>query len=180
MGLDIIAYEHVELKATGLQELTAGDLADELFEQGVDALLIGDAKEYTWRSAPMLAPAAGYVNLYIAGGETYTFRGGSYSGHGLFRRWLCDMAGIATPEQQWSDPDKFAPLPFHELVNFSDCEGVIGSAACVELAADFAAYQERAELASPLTMGGAQFLRIYNCWRKAFELTQCDGAILFA
>lgn len=176
MGLDITAYERVELKAADLTHDATWKLVDDLYDQDVRTLVLLSAKEYTERCAPMIAPAAGCVNVYTVSGETFDFRAGSYSGHGHFRRWLCGMAGIATPEQQWADPAKYAPLPFHELVNFSDCEGVIGSAAAAELAADFAAYQEQAER---FAGDDKYFMRVYNDWRKAFELAQHGGAVRF-
>ena len=177
MGLDITAYAKVELKAADLQREAAWYLVDELYDQGIRTVAIYDSPEFTERAAPLVAPAAGLCNVYAIDGEMFEFRAGSYRGHGHFRRWLCTLAGIAAPEEQWAHPDKYAPLPFHELVNFSDCEGVIGSVACAELAKDFAAYQKQADAYNG---GDAEYWqRVYSDWRKAFELAQHGGVVVF-
>ena len=176
MGLDITAYENVELKAADLEKQVAWELVDNLYGQGIRTISIWDTMAFSERAAPLVVPDNG-VNVYVVSGETFDFHAGSYSGHGRFRRWLCTLAGIAAPEEQWAHPDKYAPLPFHELVNFSDCEGVIGSVACAELAKDFAAYQKQADAYNG---GDAEYWqRVYSDWRKAFELAQHGGVVSF-
>ena len=176
MGLDITAYAKAELKAADLQKEAAWELVDNLYGQGIRTISIWDTMAFSERAAPLVVPDNG-VNVYVVSGETFEFRAGSHRGHGHFRRWLCTLAGIAAPEEQWAHPDKYAPLPFHELVNFSDCEGVIGSVACAELAKDFAAYQKQADAYNG---GDAEYWqRVYSDWRKAFELAQHGGVVVF-
>ena len=176
MGLDITAYENVELKAADLEKQVAWELVDNLYGQGIRTISIWDTMAFSERAAPLVVPDNG-VNVYVVSGETFDFHAGSYSGHGRFRELLCEMAGIAAPDVQWTDPARYAPLPFHELVNFSDCEGVIGSAAAAELAKDFAAYQKQADAYNG---GDAEYWqRVYSDWRKAFELAQHGGVVVF-
>lgn len=64
--------------------------------------------------------------------------------------------------------------PFWELINFSDCEGIIGPVVSAKLARDFQEYQEKAN--SQLT---DYDLERYNSWRQAFELAAENGVVRF-
>jgi hypothetical protein len=64
--------------------------------------------------------------------------------------------------------------PFSELIHFSDCEGVIGTAVSKKLAADFAAFDEKAKAA-----GNERYYAKYQEWRKAFEMAANGGAVDF-
>jgi hypothetical protein len=79
---------------------------------------------------------------------------------------LCHAASV------WNNPEK--PGPFVELINFSDCEGCIGPAACAKLAKDFADFQAKAD-AHP----SESFRKGYAKWRKGFELAADNGCIRF-
>ena len=54
---------------------------------------------------------------------------------------LATLAGYAGADDAWERTDG----PFWELINFSDCEGVIGPKTSAKLAGDFAAFQEKAD-----------------------------------
>jgi hypothetical protein len=182
MGLDVTAYEKVELKAQDIGEDAAYELVHELDEQGIRDVTIYFSDDFIERAAPLVVPSAkGLACVYVSSGATHVFGAGSYGGHNRFREWLCDMAGIVAPRVQWADPDHYDLLPFHELVNFSDCEGVIGSAACAELAKDFADYQAKADVfnVSDSEHETAFFRRKYADWRKAFELAANGGCVQF-
>jgi hypothetical protein len=117
------------------------------------------ASEEHWpgRGAPIKLDAI-YRHL-----ERGNFRAGSYSGYGEWRRWLSTIA----------------PLPaFAELINFSDCEGVIGSVVASKLAKDFAEYENVALEKAPAN-DGDWFVGQYRKWRRAFETASVDGAVEF-
>ena len=88
MGLDITAYENVELKAADLEKQVAWELVDNLYGQGIRTISIWDTMAFSERAAPLVVPDNG-VNVYVVSGETFEFRAGSHRGHGHFRRWLC-------------------------------------------------------------------------------------------
>lgn len=108
---------------------------------------------------------------YYAAGDELGFRAGSYGGYGAWRDQLARLAGNASAKAVWSDPK---PGPFIELINFSDCEGTIGTAVSVKLAKDFADFQHAAD-----THPDEYFRERYANWRKAFELASKAGAVLF-
>lgn len=69
------------------------------------------------------------------------FRAGSYSGYNAWRETLAELAGIKNLEAWWKEQgsalNRKGETPFHELINFSDCEGKLPYKECVELLADF-------------------------------------------
>lgn len=113
---------------------------------------------------------------YRVDGELMGFRAGSYSGYNDWRERLCQMVNHYSPQSLWEHRDDPAvqALPFYPLIDFSDCEGVIGSVAAARLAADFEAYQTRADRHTD-----EWFREKYQLWRRACELAADDGFIDF-
>lgn len=64
--------------------------------------------------------------------------------------------------------------PFSELINFSDCDGVIGPVVSKKLAGDFADFQEKAD-----AFGSDEFSKFYAGMRQAFEFAAQDGFVTF-
>jgi hypothetical protein len=64
--------------------------------------------------------------------------------------------------------------PFWELINFSDCKGVIGPVVSKKLAKDFADYQKIVD-----GLSDEYFKTQYSNFRKAFEIASNDGAVDF-
>jgi hypothetical protein len=171
MGLDISAYS----------ELEKIDSVDE------DGELVIPGKGYAYRlpnvttlsDSPVFPQQAEhYANTpYSAYSykEAVEFRAGSYSGYNNWRHLLAKLAG-------YSDEDAFRGLaknrPFNELVNFSDCEGIIGPKTSAKLAKDFAAFDEAARK-WPNDQDCAWFYEKYAEWHKAFVLAANNGAVEF-
>ena len=112
------------------------------------------------------------------------FHAGGYGGYNNFREQLAELAGYPQTEYEkygkkwpsfaatvWNDPK---PGPFVELINFSDCEGVIGCAASAKLAKDFADFQAKADAHED-----ERFRQKYAEWRKAFDMASDGGAVRF-
>jgi hypothetical protein len=98
--------------------------------------------------------------------------GWSYSGYGRHRRTLAELIS-QNIEDIWAE--EFTTCPFYELINFSDCEGIIGSVVSAKLAKDFAEYQYRADAHQD-----AYFREFYNEMRKAFEAAaNNNGVVVF-
>jgi len=64
--------------------------------------------------------------------------------------------------------------PFAELINFSDCEGVIGPVTSKKLAVDFAEFQSKAD-----THESEEFRDFYATMRQAFEVAAQGGLVHF-
>jgi len=118
---------------------------------------------------------AGYFRV---NGEVLSFRAGSYSGYNWWRSTLARLVGI-TPNDAWSDPK--IKVPFLELINFSDCEGVIGPRTSAKLAGDFAEWEERAAaFAESMSDDESDYwLSSYRDWQQAFQLASDGGAVVF-
>ena len=78
------------------------------------------------------------------------------------------------PRTIWENEEAYEGLPFFELINFSDCEGILGAPVCAKLAADFAKYQERAN-----TSHDEWWREKYAGWRRAFEMAADNGCVEF-
>lgn len=108
---------------------------------------------------------------------------GTYSRYNRWRNALAAMAGwpVGQYEQYGAKYDSNcvacwngAVGPFSELIDFSDCEGVIGPSVSAKLASDFAEFQEKAD-----EVGDDEFRGQYAKWRKAFELAADGGCVRF-
>lgn len=100
------------------------------------------------------------------------FRAGSYGGYNQWRSQLAGLAGYTDRAAfQGSVPPGSAFLP---LINFSDCEGVIGPKTSAQLAADFAEYQHAAD-----RHPDDWFRQKYADWRTAFETASDNGFVDF-
>lgn len=121
---------------------------------------------------------------YSAESSEYFYAAG-YAHYGSWREMLAKLAGYPAV-----DFDKFGDGrlekrhaagawgagsgPFWELIQFSDCEGIIGPETSKKLADDFARFQERAD-----QIGDVWFLGLYAKFRKAFETASENGAVEF-
>lgn len=100
--------------------------------------------------------------------EEFRFRAGSYSGYNWWRNKL----------------ELFAEgEDFQELINFSDCEGVIGQVVSKKLAEDFVMNKAKAvEYSLKIeseNRPGKWWLEQYELWREAFEFAAQNGAVDF-
>ncbi|WP_414616619.1 hypothetical protein [Stenotrophomonas muris] len=115
--------------------------------------------------------------------ESDGFRAGSYGGYNQWREQLAVLAGYpAAQYEKWGRSQDShcvacwngATGPFSELINFSDCEGVIGTSVSSKLARDFAEHQSKAD-AHP----DERFRERYALWRRAFEKASDRGCVYF-
>lgn len=109
--------------------------------------------------------------------------GGGYGYYNSWREALAKLAGYPLTEYRtsYSGPEQSHAAacwqgqesPFYELINFSDCEGTIGTAVSAKLAKDFQEWDERAKSV------GERFYKDYSEWREAFEMAADGGAVAF-
>lgn len=130
---------------------------------------------------------------YISEGVQGSFRAGSYSGYGSWRKTLAELIGWEI-ENLWrhvgtlvqrnenlndvlNENDDFkVDIPFVELLNFSDCEGFIGPKTSVKLYLDFLEWDERAK---NFDSQNSYFYEKYQEWTEAFKVASDGGCVIF-
>lgn len=116
--------------------------------------------------------------------DTEHFFRRSYGRYNYLRNMLAQLAGY--PLRQYDDDyqkniDTFCldcwegkEGPFSELINFSDCEGVIDSKNSKKLFSDFEKFQNKAN-----KFQDDEFLYFYNSIRDAFKMASDNGVVRF-
>lgn len=130
---------------------------------------------------------------YIIEGIQGSFRAGSYSGYGGWRKALSELIGWEI-ENLWrhvgtlvqrnenlndvlNESDELkVDIPFVELLNFSDCEGFIGPKNCAKLYEDFLEWDERAK---SFDSQNSYFYEKYQEWTEAFKVASDGGCVIF-
>jgi hypothetical protein len=159
MGLDINAYRGLKVAPEAELDLD-GYPEDYMHFVRINPGLIAATE------AHFPSRTAGVFSGIFSFTEAIRFRAGSYSGYNIWRDWLAGISGWGTAERCWAG--KQTEGPFYELINFSDCEGVIGPIVAAKLAKDF---EEFADKAGP----DERYLQ----WRKAFTMAADGGAVMF-
>lgn len=180
MGLDITAYSQIEemkdvvFNADGepIDPTTKTELDYEIF-----------FRAYLNDDFPGRADGIKDKALYTYGDRDGMYAG-SYSGYNMWRDQLAKLAGYPIGKYDagygWERESycvacwNGATGPFSEIINFSDCEGVIGTDICKKLAKDFADFQGKADAHSD-----DWFREKYTEWRKMFELGSDAGCVQF-
>lgn len=104
--------------------------------------------------------------------ESFDFRAGSYGGYSIFRNELCLASNNITAEQLWSLQDE--TLKFYWLINFSDCEGYIGTSYCKILYDEFVKYEEDVKIKLD-----EYYHQTYDNFKEAFRLGANNGLVDF-
>jgi hypothetical protein len=164
MGLDIYAVSRVERVTT--PEST--DDGINVWQDGFDRI------------------AGLEVGIYqpTSKSEEHEFRAGSYSHYNWFRRNLSLMIYGQTSEVVWMNKDAFEGRPFYELIDFSDCDGIIGPEVSEKLHSDFET--NRPNMIKYCLdnfinddIAYDNVMEIYDDFTKAFKLASKDGLVLF-
>jgi hypothetical protein len=187
MGLDVSYYS--KLKKCQRKEDDEND--DEYDDYAVNTKYNGDFQY-------QLGSLKGVYNLTESSVSGH-ISCGAYSSYNSWRNELAIMSGYGSAQNVWSDTD-FNPClpyinlryrklkkinkenaigeqisikPFYELINFSDCEGVIGPEISKKLYKDFVDFEQMAKNCDDY------FYRKYNEWKEAFRIASEGGAICF-
>lgn len=176
MGLDITAYGQ-------LTELDCVfDAEGEPIHPETRQPLDYDLRAYVNPDFPGREGAIKDKGVYSAL-AAFGFGAGGYGRYNAWRNDLAELAGYPKrPVEKYGNiqhrHDQGAweaeSGPFWELINFSDCGGVIGAEVSAKLAKDFAEHQAKAD-----THEIEWFRDSYSDWRKAFDLAAQDGAVHF-
>ena len=176
MGLDITAYRQIE-KLDAVFD-AHGEPIDPQTREPLDY----DMRAYINDNFPGRANEIEDRAIYRSK-DSFGFRAGGYGGYNSWRDELAKIAGWPLRQYErhgrpwdshciecWNGKDG----PFSELINFSDCEGVIGAAVSAKLAKDFAGFDTAARDSSD-----SYFYELYSKWRQAFEMAADAGAVQF-
>ena len=152
MGLDITAYKNIRIRELEKDEEGEYYFCNSGFEQS------------------NMNIENKYVNIDFD--EEFDFRAGSYSGYNHFRNSLCLASNNITDEDLWNSENK--TLKFYWLINFSDCEGYIGTDYCKILYDEFVKYEKEIKL----TLDEYHH-RTYDNFKEAFRLALNNGLVSF-
>ena len=150
MGLDVTAVSNAK---------RVGPLSDEKLEELYRPVYVNDS---------FASHADGLESGFYDGLEELDFRAGSYSGYNWWREKLAEFAGYPAKGRAHD-------LPFYELINFSDCEGVIGPETSEKLAKQFEAHMARAHA----EIDDECWLAVYHRFARAFDIAAHDGFVSF-
>lgn len=167
MGLDVTAYKNVKLVGIAAD----GDEWEEKFDYNKTDWVYPD-QDFLDKLPPI---QPGGVYEY---GDKFGFHPGAYSSYNEWRNELSLMALGVEARTVWANPARYKP--FVELINFSDCEGVLGTEVCRKLLQDFMDHQEKANSYQGADEDETEwFVRKYHDWLRAFEYAADGGYIRF-
>lgn len=168
MGLDITAYKRLTPAATETDE-DGWPLDWRRYHRITE-------DELKWTNESFPGRANGMKPGIYSFEDRIDFRAGSYSGYSAWRDWLATVGGWSSAEQCWADCAYGLSGPFAELINFSDCDGIIGPEVAAKLAKDFAEHEN--EVINDKTLN-SDFSALYQAWKLACELAADNGIIDF-
>ena len=190
MGLDITAISEVEpIEIPEDIELWS----NEYYDWEADQALPGGVWNL-YQSNNFPEQGEGLPNgTVVAMCEEFGHRAGSYSGYNEWRRLLARAALGMSDEEVWNKIDSgvsYSEVPFGDLINFSDADGVIGPIASQKLYNVFVKYEE--PIMKKLDRFYLKFEDYeidgetydwfkfkYKDWKEAFRIASNNGAVIF-
>ena len=167
MGLDIVAFKDVELIKVVKTWEEYEEHQNEETEQ-VDWVSFYDVSS---KIADPIVPGGVYKYQ-----DRHRFCAGSYTGYNNWRNNLSIYALGVEAEKVWKNRSNYNNMPFVELIDFSDCQGVIGTKCCTKLLADFVDHEDKIR---NIKDKSDWFMESYDDWKKAFQYGSQNGYILF-
>ncbi len=171
MGLSVSAYSHVkQITANYNEEIDEFvDLNGNIISKYTQICIIPDFADRALEFSN---------NTLYDYDRSIRFSAGSYSGYGHWRSWLAEFAGYqitnlaTTPLQAaWMSDEG----PFWELINFSDCEGTIGTEISQKLLKDFQQFSDKLK-----NVSHSLHVEYYNSFQSAFEIASQNGFVKFS
>jgi hypothetical protein len=176
MGLDVSAYKNLKKVDTVFDG--DGEPLDPVTHEPMEDYF----RPYVNPDFPTQAQGLENKAVYVYENATWI----SCGGYGRYNGWRETLAKLAGYPAKAFERFKghvesshvvgafsFEGGPFHELVCFSDCEGVIGPVVSAKLAKDFADFDSQAKAV------GEAFYEQYLGWRECFEMAADGGAVDF-
>ena len=153
MGLDITAYKNIRIR-----ELTKDEEGEYYFSNS----------GFKQSNMPILENK----EIQIEFDDVFDFRAGSYGGYNSFRNQLCLASNNISADELWKSENE--NLKFYWLINFSDCEGYIGTDYCKILYDEFIKYEK--EVKEKLSI---DYHDKYDKFKEAFKLAFDNGLVNF-
>ena len=123
---------------------------------------------------------------YAATDETteHHFRAGSYSGYNRFRKLLSEGVVGVDPHTLWENEDPYKDSPMFDMINFSDCEGILGTGVCKKLYPQFLENRDKFENYLKETFGHDANqveweMSTYDDFTEAFKLGSQNGIVVY-
>lgn len=141
-----------------------------------------EVDEIVLSNEPAFAPRAADVpnGIYRYERSQHVFSR-SYGTYNHWREELAKLAGYAAHPTETDDAHIHSRTaweaesgPFWELINFTDCDGVLGAQTCSKLLADFEAFEARAAAHTD-----SWFRDMYRSFHAAIRLAADGGAVKF-
>jgi hypothetical protein len=112
------------------------------------------------------------------------FRAGSYGGYNTFRKYLSRALCGVEPEAIWATPEDFKAAPMFEMINFSDCEGILGTGICKKIHPQFVENREKFENYLKEQFGYDENevrwqMSTYDDFTEAFRLGAENGIVVY-
>lgn len=175
MGLDITAYSNIKRIDAHLND--DGEAVYNSSGHQVEEYYF-----HVWKNPSFPGRADELVDGAVYAYEDCTGHGVGYGGYYWWRNELAELAGYPVGEYEsghGKEANHFGGVlnsdsgPFYELINFSDCEGFIGTAVATKLLADFKNFYDKAEEI------GSNFFEQYKHWQSAMEMASNNGCVSF-
>lgn len=165
MGLAINAYRQLRLVDAKYDEET-GD-----FISPTGEILRGVIGLYPNSDFPNHTHLTETSRIHKDNGEPNSIRVGSYSYYYYWRVAIATLFGNNVGDRSWLNIEN---APFNELLNFSDCEGVITGGYLNKIQQDFNVYFELAEEKLP-----THYFETYCEIKEMFDFAAPNGVIIF-
>lgn len=126
--------------------------------------------------------AEGYDGVYLQDGLTHKFAAGSYIGYNTFRGFLTQAIYGKDPEEIWTESSDVGwGDPFYEIIDFTDCNGVVGPETSAKLFQDFDEYEEQFKNYAQENCENKceKIVRLYGRFRAAFKVASDTGVVIF-
>ena len=175
MGLDITAYSNIKRLDAHLND--DGEAVNNSNGEEVEECYF-----HVWKNPSFPGRADELVDGAVYAYEDCTGHDVGYGGYYWWRNELAEMAGYPIRKYDTGCGEQVNHFggalnsgggPFYELINFSDCEGFIGTSVATKLLADFKTFHDKAEEI------GSLFFEQYKHWQSAMEMASNNGCISF-
>lgn len=181
MGLDIAAFSHLEKVDPELYDYDYEEGQDVYSKDGAPCDPVVWVRKNEYKPERCEYPDGPYFYEERTG-----FYAGGYLSYGSWRNLLAKFADGYDPVEGEASPYAAGAWasgegPFWELIDFSDCEGMLGTKVCQKLLNDFTQYESKLEAfcADMDLEDAAWFSGKYQEWRNALQLAAQGGCILF-
>jgi len=184
MGLDIMAISNLEKKHKLSEEQKA--LPWEFQPAKKATRITIDATPYGSEHGGFNKCEDMEGGKYAETNETteHHFRAGSYSGYNRFRKLLSDGVAGVDPHALWENEDQYKDSQMFEMINFSDCEGILGTGVCKKLYPQFLENRDKFEnyLKTIMSEDGDTIrweMSTYDDFTEAFRLGSQNGIVVY-